>query len=205
MNTQTGMTIKDIVEISNVSESTVRNWIASAETAGLSAKTAEAQETKVPARFTLDEVITIIRAGGRATLADLLADNAVRAASLPAPASPKAGNDALIDLISIVKRQSETIDGMQKELDSLRHKESTRTIALLPDRSEDDGEWINTTQLAQLYGKSRATTLSHARAMGWTMRAARLENGSLTYEFHVSALPLKLQEGWKKMKEASHA
>jgi transposase len=76
---QQGMTIKEIAEIANVSDATVRGWIKSAETAGLSAKTADAQETKKPALFDLAEVIAIIRAGGRGTLADLLVENARQA------------------------------------------------------------------------------------------------------------------------------
>ncbi len=49
-----GMTIKQIAEVANVSESTVRNWIktASAKTAGLSAKTADAQDGKEPIAIT---------------------------------------------------------------------------------------------------------------------------------------------------------
>ena len=73
------MTIKQIAETSNVSESTVRNWakLASAKTAEVSAKIAKARETSVAADFTLPEVIAIVRAGGNETLANLLAENAV--------------------------------------------------------------------------------------------------------------------------------
>jgi hypothetical protein len=94
MDTSKGMTIKEIAEVCGVDERTIRRWIDSASgntpddpgiLPGLSAKTAEAQESKVPAHFSLDEVIAIIRSGGRATLADLLADNAMRTAALPAP------------------------------------------------------------------------------------------------------------------------
>jgi hypothetical protein len=75
-----GMTIKQIAELCEAGETTVRRWIdqASANMADLSAKTAEARETSKPARFTLPEVLAIIRAGGKGTMADLLADNAAK-------------------------------------------------------------------------------------------------------------------------------
>ena len=89
------MTIKEIAELATVSESTVRNWITSAKTAEVSAKTAKAKETSVAADFTLYETLAIIRAGGNDTLADLLAMNAtqnahegVTAVTNPSPVSP---------------------------------------------------------------------------------------------------------------------
>ena len=72
------MTIKEIAGLCEVSESAGRSWIAkTAESAGLSAKTANSQG-KGPARFTLEETLAIIRAGGKNTLADLLQENAAR-------------------------------------------------------------------------------------------------------------------------------
>ena len=69
-----GMTIKEIAGICDVSESTVRNWIGSAEIAKPSAEIAKA--TNEPFRFNLIDTLKIIRAGGRSTLADLLQENA---------------------------------------------------------------------------------------------------------------------------------
>ena len=83
MSTNEGMTIKEIAELCNVAESTIRNWIDSAKIAKPSAEIAKA--TNEPFRFCVEDVIAIIRGGGRATLADLLADNAARRAALPAP------------------------------------------------------------------------------------------------------------------------
>ena len=71
-----GMTIKEIAGICDVSESTVRNWIGSAEIAKPSAEIAKA--TNEPFRFNLIDTLKIIRAGGRSTLADLLQENAGR-------------------------------------------------------------------------------------------------------------------------------
>jgi hypothetical protein len=72
------MTIREIAELCGVSESTVRNWIdiasASAKIAKPSAETAKAENK--PFSFTLPETLAIIRAGGKNTLADLLAENA---------------------------------------------------------------------------------------------------------------------------------
>lgn len=85
-----GMTIKQIAELCEVSESSVRNWIDSAESADLSAKTAEARKTSVAARFTLPETLAIIRSGGKNTLADLLEVNAKSRedAKVAKPATP---------------------------------------------------------------------------------------------------------------------
>jgi hypothetical protein len=71
-----GMTIKQIAEIANVAESTVRNWIGSAKSAEITAKIAEARKTSIAAQFNLTETLAIIRAGHRFTLADLLEQNA---------------------------------------------------------------------------------------------------------------------------------
>ena len=77
------MTIKQIAELCQIDESTVRRWIAQAsgKMPGLSVKMTEAQRTKKPARFTLTETLAIIRAGGRSTLADLLQKNTAQAYS----------------------------------------------------------------------------------------------------------------------------
>lgn len=82
------MTIREIAEVANVSEATVRNW--AAKTAGSALITAKIADCrgKEAARLTLDETLAIIRAGGKATLANLLAENA---AKRPA-AAPKLPN-----------------------------------------------------------------------------------------------------------------
>jgi predicted transcriptional regulator len=70
------MTIKEIAELCGRAQSTIRNWITSANSADLSAKIAEAQQAKKPANFTIEETIAIVRAGKNETLANLLAENA---------------------------------------------------------------------------------------------------------------------------------
>lgn len=68
------MSIREIAELCEVAESTVRSWIGkTAETAGIIAKTADSQG-KAPVAFALPEVLAIIRAGGKNTLASLLED-----------------------------------------------------------------------------------------------------------------------------------
>jgi hypothetical protein len=69
------VTIKEIAELCGRAQSTIRNWIASANSAEISAKIAEARITSKPASFTLDETLVIIRAGGNEILANLLAEN----------------------------------------------------------------------------------------------------------------------------------
>lgn len=73
-----GMTIKQISEIANVTEKTIRAWIqkASEKLPQISGKTTEARRKSKPAKFTLQETIAIVRAGGNQTLADLLLQNA---------------------------------------------------------------------------------------------------------------------------------
>lgn len=86
MDTIEGMTIREIAEIANVDERTVRRWVerAADKSPGSPGKMPSVADKMsaaghgIPARFTLDEVIAIIRAGGRTMLADLLLDNARR-------------------------------------------------------------------------------------------------------------------------------
>jgi len=86
MSTNEGMTIKEIAEVCGVDERTVQRWVGSVSDKMSSVSDKMSSSSPMyPARFSLDEVLAIIRAGGRATLADLLADNAARTAALPAP------------------------------------------------------------------------------------------------------------------------
>ena len=143
---QQGMTIKEIAEITNVSDATVRGWMKSAEIAGLSAKTADAQETKKDALFDLAEVIAIIRAGGRNTLANLLADNTARQAKKKTSGLPEEG--MFLELIGIIRSQAAVIENLTGEIQTLRRLDKSRAVVLLPDRSDGTEEWINTTQLS---------------------------------------------------------
>lgn len=88
-----GMTIREIAELCGIGETTVRRWAdtTSAEMADLRAKMAEAQETKKAARFTLEETLAIIRAGGKGLLADLLEQNARGGLPVPKPAPVLSG------------------------------------------------------------------------------------------------------------------
>jgi len=89
------MTIKQIAEICQVAERTIRDWVAkaSAKSADLSVKSAEVK-TGVGYKFTLPETLAIIRAGGRSTLADLLQENAQR--------SQPAITDTIRELIPVI-------------------------------------------------------------------------------------------------------
>lgn len=80
-----GMTIKEIANISNVSESTVKRWITSAEIVKPSAEMAKV--TNTPFRFDLPDTIVIIKAGGKETLADLLQENAKKSTNIALPQS----------------------------------------------------------------------------------------------------------------------
>lgn len=74
------MTIKEIAEVANVNEKTIREWIkrVADNLPHLSDKMSDAYKNKKPADFTLGETIEIVRAGGNTTLADLLLENANR-------------------------------------------------------------------------------------------------------------------------------
>jgi hypothetical protein len=111
--------------------------------------------------------------------------------------------DAVFELIGIIRSQAAAIENLAKETPASRRSGAVAAPAILAGKSDAVGEWINTTQLAALYGKTRATCLSHARAMGWAMRVSRLETGSLTYEFLLASLPEKIQAAWKEQKEAT--
>ena len=71
-----GMTTWQIAETCGVAQRTVRDWVrkASAESAVVSAKSAEGRGKG--ARYSLEETLAIVRAGGRHTLAALLQENA---------------------------------------------------------------------------------------------------------------------------------
>jgi hypothetical protein len=191
------MTIKEIAEIANVSVSTIKNWIALSKIDKPSAEIAKA--TNEPFRFNLDEITAIIRAGGRETLANLLADNAARYNPGKPAGLPDSG--AVLELIGIIRSQAAVIEHLTKETRAPQGPNTGSAPAMLAGRSDDAEAWINTTRLAALYGKSLATCLSHARAMGWTMRLSRLETGSLTYEFLLASLPEKIKNAWAGYKE----
>lgn len=72
-----GMTIRQIAEICGVDERTAQRWAVKAadKMPSVADKMSSAGHGKA-AKFTLEETLAIIRAGGRHTLADLLAENA---------------------------------------------------------------------------------------------------------------------------------
>ncbi len=77
------MTIKQIAEICQVDQRTVQLWANKAGENISSIKERISSSTSTyPANYTLDETLAIIRAGGRSTLADLLAENAQRSQPL---------------------------------------------------------------------------------------------------------------------------
>jgi len=72
------MTTHQVADLCEVDEKTIRRWIAKAsdKMSGLSDKLSEAEATKKPAHWHLNEVLAIINAGGKHTMAALLAENA---------------------------------------------------------------------------------------------------------------------------------
>ena len=73
------MTIREIADLCETDKTTVQRWIKRIDDAKrieIDAKCTEADATKKPARFDLREVLAIINAGGKHTMAALLAENA---------------------------------------------------------------------------------------------------------------------------------
>lgn len=80
------MTVKEIAQAVGKDPATVSRWVdrASCKMQEVSCKVQEAKQTKKPARYTLPEVIEIIRTGAGDQVADTFATNAQTAAS-PSP------------------------------------------------------------------------------------------------------------------------
>ena len=108
------MTIREIAELCNVDRTTALRWAQRVDGAlctEIGAKCTEADKSKVAARFTLDETLAIIRAGGKATLANLLAENARKAMAT----TPKLPNGTqLVALERMVEKK--TISPYQAQL-----------------------------------------------------------------------------------------
>ena len=71
------MTIREIAELCEVDKTTIQRWAQKTDDAiriEIDAKCRKALESKNEAAFTLTEVLAIIRAGGKNTLASLLED-----------------------------------------------------------------------------------------------------------------------------------
>ena len=79
------MATHQVADLCEVDEKTIRRWIAKAsdKMSGLSDKLSEAEATKKPAHWHLNEVLAIINAGGKHTMAALLAENAKGAIARP--------------------------------------------------------------------------------------------------------------------------
>lgn len=72
------MTLRQIAELTGKTKRTVELWAQKAceETSQICEKISQARSHATAAKFTLDETIAIVRAGGNDTLADLLLQNA---------------------------------------------------------------------------------------------------------------------------------
>jgi hypothetical protein len=100
-------------------------------------------------------------------------------------------------MLDVIKRNTEAVESLQSELHSQRQAITRHIPSLSSSLPPEKEEWIETTELCSIYGKSRATVLAHARALGWDMRVAQAKtSGSLTFEYRVSCLPEKLRQAW---------
>jgi len=160
--------------------------------AGLSVKIAEAQETKKPARFNIEEVIEIVRAGGNETLANLLMENYK---------SPH-GDDSGEMFISMINNQMKLINNQMEVIKKLVENEKvnepkSENKILIEDKNT---VWITTIELAELLECTRSTAISRALRAGWDKRVSSLR-GYLTHEYNLNSLPTEVQEKYSKRQE----
>ncbi|HOV14887.1 MAG TPA: hypothetical protein PK771_11425 [Spirochaetota bacterium] len=190
------MTIKEIAELCGLnSTKTVLNWIKGdgQKLTEIGQKLTKAQETKKPARFNIEEVIEIVRAGGNETLANLLMENAKENINEITP------KDNYLEIINnqmkLINNQMEVIKKLV-ENEKVNEPKSENKI-LIEDKNT---VWITTIELAGLLGCTRATAISRALRAGWDKRASSLR-GYLTHEYNLNSLPTEVQEKYSKRQE----
>lgn len=167
------MTLKQIADLTDKGESTIRRWIdaASAKMAGLSAKMADAKESKKPARFTLDETIAIIKAGGNETLANMLRQNAEQSSGKNAMIVQEQLLVSLNNLLEVFKKNTQEKRGVQNVL--------------------SDDEWIETKRLSEITGLRPQSLINKAYRQGWSFQI--VSRGRMTYIFRIDTLPMEFQ------------
>ena len=147
------MNIKEIAKLTGKSERTIRRWISSPSDkmtgsseimSGLSVKIAESERTKKPTDFNLDETITIVKAGGFETLANLLSENAQNQKETALIASMPDKDYNLVSMLiksqtEMVKSQTETNNLLIKVLSKLdavqQIQEPVNNVVQLPEIS----------------------------------------------------------------------
>lgn len=223
MNTQEGMTIKQIADVANVTERTVRAWIkeASERLPKVSGKTSEARANSIPAHFTLEETIEIIKAGGRETLAALLEDNARKSQAENAltPREPKSlalaqgGNqdpssalatthimatkhflDHIKEKDQIVKEKDREISELHKQIEQLKIQvKYLEDVEIRLAAVKTEMVWVRRS-VVQEWMKLSDTALRHAsEKQKWISRKAKW-NGHCVTEFAVESLPAYLKD-----------
>ena len=164
-----GMIIKEIAEICGVDERTVQRWVvqASDKMSGLSDKMSQAVQTKKPASFTLPETLAIIRAGGRATLADLLSENADRrqATALPPP------NVNYTEIATAVASAvTAAMTPLIRELRTPTRQVGSRQATLALPAATPDGEYYT----IKGYGSMHGVTVNNTNAVMLGRETSRL-------------------------------
>ena len=146
------MNIKEIAKLTGKCETTIRRWITSAKMAEASAKMAEAKKTQIPADFTLEETIEIVKAGGNETLANLLAENAQNQKETALIASMPDKDYSLVS--ALIKSQTEMIKS-QTETNNLLVKVLSRLDAV----PQIQGPVDNVVQLPEISMRKEAVKL----------------------------------------------
>jgi len=159
------MTLAEISELTGKGATSIRRWATSTKMANILTKMANAKKTKEPAEFTLDETISIIRAGGHDTLANLLLQNSK---GEPEKISGSSLTSKDIELISVIVSQtvSQTISATIQHLDSRMGRIESRIEdrqALLPPPEIAPRDHIN--KLVREY--ANRTGLVHSIVWGY--------------------------------------
>jgi predicted transcriptional regulator len=156
------MTIKEIAELTGKTERQIRNWISSDKMSGLSSekisdlssekisdiseKIDEAYKTKKPADFTLDETITILKAG---KISEMLIN------LLKQSATVKNHNSQLIENLTVNKIESVLSDFMSKLIEKI----STQNLLESPKETRKD---ITIQEVLSIVNKSEKSIMTAA-------------------------------------------
>ena len=144
-----GMTIKEIAGICNVEKRTVELWAQKCEKSSqICEKISQAYKTKIPAHFTLEETIIIIKAGGRSTLADLLQENAAKAEP---PSTALVARDLIKEMIPAMTAAIATaITTAMRQTSPLPVKYSQTSLPL--PAASPDGEYYTIIGYGSMHG-----------------------------------------------------
>lgn len=155
------MTVKEIAKLTGKAERTIRTWASLAKIAEVSAKMAKAIQSNVPADFTLDETIGIMKSGTVSeSLIDLLIENAKNKNSI----IEKKSNLTEFDFEMIARVTSKIISEiLDKKIDDKIEKKFESKQSLLPAPQKNDRDNVN--QIVREYSVKKGIEYSKVWGM----------------------------------------